>query len=79
MPNGEHEYSQYGWAEWKGKVGADLETLKAGQARLFKMIDELSKEMSSIKAKAAALGASVAVIMNLVFLLIQWAKSAPGG
>jgi hypothetical protein len=80
MPNGDHgdSWNALNWAEWKGRVGAALDTLEKGQEVLFDKSNSQAKEINGIKVKAAGVGAAVAILTNLVFMLIQFMKSAGG-
>lgn len=84
MPNGNEptasEWSNLGWAEWKGRVGAKLETVEKGQSTLFRLFDahrkeiaEVREELGNIKGKAAAFGAVSGIIVTLILAVIMYA------
>lgn len=84
MPNGSEatasEWSDLKWAEWKGRVGAKLETVENGQATLFRLFDahrkeiaEVREELGNIKGKATAYGAVSGIIVTLILAVIMYA------
>lgn len=85
MPNGKEptaaEWSNLGWAEWKGRVGAKLETVEKGQSTLFRLFDaaraemtEIREELGQIKGKAAAYGAVSGTIITLILAVVMYAS-----
>lgn len=71
MPNGANEYSELSWAEWKGRVGADLKTLKEQQENIFSRLGKVREDVAFLKGKAAAYGAGGGGIVAAIILLIK--------
>ena len=61
------------WAEWKGKVGAKLETIERNQDTIFDLIGKLRDQVGVIKGKAAAYGAIAGLVVALILAVIMYA------
>lgn len=62
------------WAEWKGKVGAKLETIERNQDTIFDLIGTLRDQVGVIKGKAAAWGATAGLVVALILAVIMYAS-----
>ena len=70
-PNPDDSYSGLGWAEWKGRIAANVETLTKNQDDLFNKVNAMTTELAYLKGKAAAYGAATALIINIAFVVIK--------
>jgi len=73
---GSGEFSQLGWAKWKGEVSSDLSSVTADVKEIFKLVRQVREELAFMKGKAAAYGAIAGTITSVIAAAIQmWIKT----
>jgi len=73
---GSGEFSQLGWAKWKGEVSSALASVTADVKEIFKLVRQVREELAYLKGKAAAYGAIAGGATSIITAFIQmWLKS----
>jgi len=79
MPNGDHktgEFSQLGWAKWKGEISSEISALSGDVREIFTLMRQVREDVATLKGKAAAYGAIAGTVVSIVTAIIQlWMKS----
>ena len=72
MPNGSGEWSKLSWAEWKGAIGSQVNTIRENQDQIFKILNKLQSQVAFIQGRSAALGAAGGGTVGAIWFLVKY-------